>query len=129
MKSIATVSLVVFSAAGLAAAAGSNNVRGEYIEARTADVYTGACFANSEVGNTGDVAVMGWRVGKGSFNGVTLDGLNVVAVDAKAHAAWQRLAESIYPKIRGPIVPADAFDEALRYRDELRKAQGAAKGR
>jgi len=56
-------------------------------------------------------------------------GLNVVAVDAKAHAAWQRLAESIYPKIRGPIVPADAFDEALRYRDELRKAQGPAKGR
>jgi hypothetical protein len=79
MKSIATVSLALISTAGLSLAA-NNNVRGEYIEARTADVYTGACFANSEVGNTGDVAVMGWRVSKGSFNGVTLDGLNVVAV-------------------------------------------------
>ena len=84
MKSFATVSLALVSAAGLASAANNpvtpNSVRGEYIEARTADVYTGACFANSEVGNTGDVAVMGWRVSKGSFNGVTLDGLNVVAV-------------------------------------------------
>ncbi len=79
MKSIVTFSFALVSAAGLASAAG-NSVRGEYIEARTADVYTGACFANSEVGNTGDVAVMGWRVSKGSFNGVTLDGLNVVAV-------------------------------------------------
>ena len=79
MKLIATVSLAVISVAGLASAAG-NNVRGEYVEARTADVYTGACFANSEVGNTGDVAVMGWRVSKGNFNGVSLDGLNVVAV-------------------------------------------------
>lgn len=62
------------------AMAAGNSVRGEYVEARTADVYTGACFANSEVGNTGDVAVLGWRISKGSFNGVTLDGLNVVAV-------------------------------------------------
>jgi hypothetical protein len=79
MKSIATVSLALVSAAGLVSAA-SNSVRGEYVEARTADVYTGACFANSEVGNTGDVAVMGWRVSKGTFDGVNLDGLNVVAV-------------------------------------------------
>ena len=49
-------------------------------------------------------------------------GLNVVAVDAKARALWQKTAESTYPKIRGVIVPADAFDEALKYRDEYRKA-------
>ncbi|MBM3796633.1 MAG: DUF1326 domain-containing protein [Acidobacteria bacterium] len=80
MKSIASVSLALISAAGLASAAAANNVRGEYIEARTADVFTGACFANSEVGNTGDVAVLGWRIGQGTFNGVKLDGLNLVAV-------------------------------------------------
>ncbi len=48
-------------------------------------------------------------------------GLNVVAVDAKARALWQKTAESFYPKVRGPIVPAEAFDEALRFRDEYRK--------
>jgi TRAP-type C4-dicarboxylate transport system substrate-binding protein len=51
-------------------------------------------------------------------------GLNVVAVDAKAREAWRKTAESMYPRIRGSIVPADAFDEALRYRDEYRKQQG-----
>jgi len=48
-------------------------------------------------------------------------GLNVVAVDAKARALWQKTAESLYPKVRGTIVPAEAFDEALRFRDEFRK--------
>jgi TRAP-type C4-dicarboxylate transport system substrate-binding protein len=48
-------------------------------------------------------------------------GLNVVAVDAKARALWQKTAESLYPKVRGAIVPAEAFDEALRFRDEYRK--------
>ena len=52
-------------------------------------------------------------------------GLNVVAVDEKARALWQKTAESMYPKVRGVIVPADAFDEALRYRDEYRKRPGS----
>lgn len=57
-----------------------NHVRGEYVEARTADVYTGPCFANSEVGLAGDLAVMGWKIEKGSFDGVNLDGLSVMGV-------------------------------------------------
>jgi TRAP-type C4-dicarboxylate transport system substrate-binding protein len=48
-------------------------------------------------------------------------GLHVVPVDAKALALWKKTAEDLYPKIRGPIVPADAFDDALRFRDEYRK--------
>jgi TRAP-type C4-dicarboxylate transport system substrate-binding protein len=48
-------------------------------------------------------------------------GLNVIAVDAKARALWQKTAEGFYPRVRGTIVPADAFDEALRFRDEFRK--------
>jgi TRAP-type transport system periplasmic protein len=48
-------------------------------------------------------------------------GLNVVPVDARTRAVWEKTAESMYPRIRGPIVPADAFDEALKWRDEYRK--------
>jgi TRAP-type C4-dicarboxylate transport system substrate-binding protein len=54
-------------------------------------------------------------------------GLTVVPVDAKAREAWVKLAESVYPKIRGRVVPADAFDEAMKYRDEYRKRAGGAK--
>jgi hypothetical protein len=55
-------------------------IRGDYIEVRTADVYTGPCFANGEVGLTGHDAVLGWRIEKGAWEGVALDGLSVVAV-------------------------------------------------
>jgi hypothetical protein len=74
--------LALSLSASLSFAAGlpGNHVRGEYIEARTADVYTGPCFANSEVGLAGDLAVMGWKIEAGSFDGVKLDGLSVMGV-------------------------------------------------
>ncbi len=56
-------------------------------------------------------------------------GLKVVAVSAAQKAQWVKLTESLYPSIRGRIVPADAFDEALRYRDQYRKQRGAAPGK
>jgi TRAP-type C4-dicarboxylate transport system substrate-binding protein len=56
-------------------------------------------------------------------------GLTVVPVSAAQKAEWQKLTESMYPRIRGKIVPADAFDEAMRWRDEYRKGRGAASGR
>jgi TRAP-type C4-dicarboxylate transport system substrate-binding protein len=54
-------------------------------------------------------------------------GLTVVPVDARTKDAWRKLAESAYPKIRGEFVPADAFDEALRLRDEYRKQKATKK--
>jgi TRAP-type C4-dicarboxylate transport system substrate-binding protein len=50
-------------------------------------------------------------------------GLNVVTVDAKTKVQWQKAAEALYPRIRGRIVPADAFDDAIRYRDEYRRSR------
>lgn len=52
-------------------------------------------------------------------------GLKVVPVDAAARREWQQLAEGLYPRIRGSIVPADAFDEALRARNAWRAAHKA----
>jgi TRAP-type C4-dicarboxylate transport system substrate-binding protein len=54
-------------------------------------------------------------------------GLTVVPVDAKTRAEWLQTAESFYPKIRGPIVPAAAFDQAMKLRDELRAAKATHK--
>jgi Protein of unknown function (DUF1326) len=55
-------------------------VSGEYVECRDCDVYTGPCFANAEMNLTGKNAVLGWKIQKGSLDGVKLDGLSVVAV-------------------------------------------------
>src|SRR4051812_1143883 len=62
----------------LPAAAGP--LSGQYVEARTCDVWTGACFANAEMHVTGKHALMAWRIDQGERDGVKLDGLSVVAV-------------------------------------------------
>ncbi|MBV8475098.1 MAG: DUF1326 domain-containing protein [Acidobacteria bacterium] len=63
----------------------AEQIRGDYIESRSADVYTGQCFANGEVNLVGNEAILGWRIQNGSWNGVPLDGLAVAAaVRAKA---------------------------------------------
>src|SRR5271165_5532219 len=72
----------LFLSASLTLAAGlpSQSITGNYLEARTADVYTGPCFANAETGLVGQLAVMGWKVSHGSWQGVDLSGLSVVGV-------------------------------------------------
>jgi hypothetical protein len=60
--------------------AASYSIRGDYLEARTCDVFTGPCFANGEMGMAGKEAVLGWKVSDGSWNGVPLSGLTVALV-------------------------------------------------
>jgi hypothetical protein len=98
MKSITGTMFTLFLAASAALAAGipKNHVYGEYIEARNADVYTGPCFANSEVGQGGDLAMMGWKVQKGNWQGVELDGLSVVGVIRASHTLGD-VTRTAYP--------------------------------
>lgn len=58
----------------------AGNISGHYAEFRNADVYTGPCFANAEVGLTGEEAILAWHVDQGAWSGVPLGGLSVVAV-------------------------------------------------
>ena len=62
--------------------AGGTRISGEYVEARTAEVFTGGCIMGSEAETIGKQAVLAWKVDRGSFNGVSLDGLSVVAAVA-----------------------------------------------
>jgi hypothetical protein len=64
----------------LVAGANAMEVTGQYVEARTCDVYTGACFANADTSLTGRNGVMAWRVDRGEIDGVRVDGLGIVAV-------------------------------------------------
>jgi hypothetical protein len=59
--------------------AGPASITGTYVEARTSEVFAGACVVNGEAGTTGREALLAWKVGRGRFNNVTLDGLAVVA--------------------------------------------------
>ena len=55
-------------------------VQGEYIEARSASVYVGACHFGAEFVEGGKEATLVWNIQKGIWNDVKLDGLTVVAV-------------------------------------------------
>ena len=81
-----TRAMMLAALIGLAASplvAGSKaTVSGEYVEARTAEVFTGGCIMSSEAETIGKQAVLAWKVNHGAFNGVALDGLSVVAAVA-----------------------------------------------
>jgi len=55
-------------------------ISGDYLEVRSCDVYTGPCFANSEMGLTGKEGIMVWSVRDGNWKGTSLEGLSVIAV-------------------------------------------------
>jgi hypothetical protein len=99
MRKFISAALLLCAASVYSYAAGipsRGSIRGNYIEARTADVYTGPCFANAEVGLVGNLAVMGWHISEGTWHGVNLSGLSVVGV-LRAHHTLGDIYESSYP--------------------------------
>jgi hypothetical protein len=72
--------LVSLAAMALFAIPSMAAIQGNYIEVRTADVYTGPCFANSQVGLQGRRAILAWSIRQGEWKGTNLNGLKVVAV-------------------------------------------------
>src|SRR6516225_78014 len=79
MKRAFTVAALVSLVAAPLLAGGRGTVSGAYVEARTAEVFTGGCIMNSKAETMGRQAVLAWKVDRGSFNGIALDGLSVVA--------------------------------------------------
>ena len=77
-RAIVAAALIGLAASPLAAG-GKGTVTGAYVEARTAEVFTGGCIMNSEAETMGKQAVLAWKVDRGTFNGIAIDGLSVVA--------------------------------------------------
>jgi len=59
--------------------ANAAGIQGDYVEARTADVFTGPCISNAEVFITGNQAVLAWKVNQGTWKGTDISGLCVAA--------------------------------------------------
>src|SRR5438445_10400166 len=82
-RAILAAALIALAISPLVAG-GKGSVSGAYVEARTAEVFTGGCIMGSEAETVGKQAVLAWKVDRGSFNGVSLDGLSVVAAVVSA---------------------------------------------
>jgi hypothetical protein len=78
-RAIALAAVIGLASTVSIAAGGSGTVTGQYVEARTAEIFTGGCIMGSEAETMGRQAVLAWRVDRGSVNGVSVDGLSVVA--------------------------------------------------
>ena len=72
--------LTLMLVAGFAFATETSTVQGEYIEARSASVYVGACHFGAEYVEGGREATAVWNIHEGNWNGVSLNNLTVVAV-------------------------------------------------
>jgi len=53
------------------------------------------------------------------------NGLTIHKVPPEVQAQWRKMVEEIHPRIRGNIMPAEAFDAVKKYRDEYRASKGA----
>ncbi len=92
MKQLTVVAALLGIVTAALGASGKNSVSGTYAEARTAEIFAGGCVINSEAGTAGRQALMAWKVGRGSYDGVTLDNLSIVAaVSANRNLGIQEL--------------------------------------
>ena len=105
------------------AVSANGGIRGDYLEIRTSDVYTGPCFANAEVNLTSREAVIAWKVREGSWQGVNLAGLTVVAV-VKAKSTLGDPYANPYPARSVIIVDAKAEAQQERALVDFARSAG-----
>jgi TRAP-type C4-dicarboxylate transport system substrate-binding protein len=100
----------------------------------TATVMTEAAWSKISAGDQAKVKEAAVAMGKEVSGGASAldtkyidemkkNGLNIVALDAKAQADFKTTADRLMATQRGSIVPADVYDAAMRARDAFRKTK------
>jgi len=64
------------------------------------------------------------RLNQEAIGVMVKNGLKIHKVPPDVQAQWRRMVEDIHPKVRGGIMPAEAFDAVKKYRDEYRAGKG-----
>jgi len=126
-KGLFIVAAMVVAAGALVFSSQAENVslRGDYVEVRTASVFAGACHYNGEVVTTGRDAMMAWNVTSGSWQGVDLSGVRVLAIVS----ADANLGESNAARQSEIIIDANASrTQALAMVNALKEKYAASLG-
>jgi hypothetical protein len=114
------------------------SVTGTYVEARTAEVFAGACVMNGEAATTGREALLAWKVDRGQVDGVSLEGLSVIAaltsdtnlgiheiggestparaaifVDSRANAAQRKALVAMVKSLSGSLIGSVVQESAV----------------
>ena len=113
-----SLAAALLSLAASASAGDRGRVVGEYVEARTAEVFAGGCIMNSEAETAGRQAVMAWRITSGRYDGVMLDGLAITAAVAGDRNLGMREMGGEEPSVVKAIITVDPRATAAQ-RDAL----------
>ncbi|MBV9850686.1 MAG: DUF1326 domain-containing protein [Armatimonadetes bacterium] len=92
---------------------------GDYVEARTASVFAGACHYSGEYVADGREAVMAWHFKAGDWHGVSLAGLSAVAVvraDNNLAEPTAHRATALFVDAKGTPAQQKALADALTAR-------------
>jgi hypothetical protein len=104
----------------------SSPIHGDYVEARTASVFAGPCHYSGEVVTTGQDAVMAWQFNSGSWRGVDLAGVRVMA----AVSSSASLGDSAAPRKCEFVVDTSATKaQAAAAIDAIRAHDGLSLGK
>lgn len=88
--------------------ASAAQITGDYLESRSCNVFTGPCFANAEMNLAGKEALLAWKVDKGEWNKVRLDGLGAaLVVNAEGTLGY----DGVFPMKAGRIQSVVLVDE------------------
>jgi TRAP-type C4-dicarboxylate transport system substrate-binding protein len=68
------------------------------------------------------------RMGEESVSEMVKRGMKVVDLDSETRRAWRSEAEAAYPRLRGSLIPAELFDEAVRLHERFRAEISARAG-
>ncbi|MDE2125491.1 MAG: DUF1326 domain-containing protein [Armatimonadetes bacterium] len=125
MKLAACTAAVLAACATAAMAAPGNGISAQYVEARTASVFAGACHYGGEVTTTGRKAEMAWHVTRGVWRGVDVSGLNALA----AVVCTSNLKSASAPRKSVLYIDSRATNkQAAALADALKATCGAAFG-
>lgn len=118
---LALIAGAALLAAGIASrpASAAPSINGDYIEARSCNVFAGACHAEGEFTTGGRQAVLAWKVGEGSYEGVSLNGVTAVALvtaDRNLGAADVQRKAVIYVDSSASSEQREAMAKLLRAR-------------
>jgi len=67
------------------------------------------------------------RLNREAIGVMVKNGLKIHKVPPDVQARWRKMVEDIHPKVRGGIMPAEAFDAVKKFRDEYRAGKGGSR--
>jgi hypothetical protein len=92
-------------------------IHGDYVEARTASVFAGACHYNGELVTAGQDAVLAWRITGGTWKGIDLSGVKAfAAISSEDNLGNEKASRKSELVVDGSDAQAKAFEDAIHAR-------------